>query len=112
MNSVRMLHMHHRTLSGKSIVINVQSWEFVLSLIPSVAQNSSNKRTTVSDSLRFKKKNFFLFVFDSFSPFYGKEGIVPIAFLKSDCERIVQVTPNKRATVSNSLQSLFTKELP
>ena len=66
----------------------------------------------MSDSLRFKKKKNFLFVFDSFSPFYGKEGIVPIAFLKRDCERIVQVTPNKTATVSNSLQSLFTKELP
>ena len=50
-----------------------------------------------------------------FPPFYVKEQITPFAlrsfvFLKSDCERIAQVALYKRATMSNSLPWLFTKE--
>ena len=55
--------------------------------------------------------------FCSFPPFKAKNQIAPVAlrsvafsFLKSDCEQIPQVALNKRATVSNLLRLLITKE--
>ena len=48
------------------------------------------------------KKSYFLYVFDSFSPFYAQKRIAPVA----------PVTLYKRVTMSDSLRSPMTKERP
>ena len=65
------------------------------------------------------KKIIFSKGFCSFPPFKAKNQIAPVAlrsvavsFLKSDREQIPQVALNKRATVSNLLRLLITKERP
>ena len=93
----------------------------------------SIKKINVSDSLCFEKiarkkrairsKNSdFLYVFDSFPPFYAQEqSLTPLfahsLFFKEQLERFAHVALYKRATwvirsgpVSNSLTSLFKKE--
>ena len=102
-----------------------------------IAQFALNKRATVSDWLRsrswqkghlrkllkkelFARKKFeklyFSYVFYSFSPFLCQRAncsyrsSLSCSFLKSDCERIAQVDLTKRATVSDLLRSLKTKE--
>ena len=111
-----------------------QGWKFALSLIRDLwfAQVPHDKTTVreslrsllplskTSDSLKKKlKKIIFSKGFCSFPPFKAKNQIAPVAlrsvavsFLKSDREQIPQVALNKRATVSNLLRLLITKERP
>ena len=65
---------------------------------------------------KIRKKSYFSYVFLQFSPFLCQRANpsccswLSCYFLKSDREGIAQVALNKRATVSDSLLLLFTKE--
>ena len=69
-------------------------------------------------SKKFDENRIFYLLFYCFSPFLcqranrSRRSLPSCSFLKSYCEQITQVALNKRATVRDSLLSLFTKEQP
>ena len=79
--------------------------------LPGLALVALYKRAIVSDSLvKICSFHHVLTVFHCFSPFYAQERIAPVALFKERREQFTLVALYKRATVSDSLPSLFSKE--